>query len=196
MAGVDLAFSCRCGTLKGVLHSVSPSSGSHVRCYCRDCQAAAHHLGFSDELDPHGGTEIFQTIPAKIELTEGVGKLACLRLSPKGLMRWYASCCNTPLFNTLASPKTAFVGVIAHAFHGNTHMLGPVTAVAHTKGAINPPEDLKNSGVPGAIWGIVSRNIGARLRGNTATPFFDADGNPVVTPNVLTLEERHAATPK
>ena len=35
----------------------------------------------------------------------------------------------------------------------------------------------------------------ARLTGRGASPFFDASGNPVRAPRVLTLEERAAATP-
>ena len=196
MAGVDLAFSCRCGTLKGVLHSVSPTTGSHVKCYCCDCQAAAHHLGAVEVLDEHGGTEIYQTIPAEIELTEGAEKLACMRLSPKGLMRWYASCCNSPLFNTLASAKLAFVGVHVRACEKNAEAFGPLVAVVNTGGAIDPPENLKDFGMRRAIWGFVRRNLGAKLRGRTENFFFDANRNPIVTPYVLTLEERRAATPK
>jgi hypothetical protein len=38
--------------------------------------------------------------------------LRLMRLSEKGLLRWYAGCCDTPLFNTMATPKVPFVGVL------------------------------------------------------------------------------------
>ena len=63
-------------------HEVSPGAGNHAVCYCDDCQAFAHFLGrAADILDPHGGTEIFQMSPARIALTAGTERLACMRLS-------------------------------------------------------------------------------------------------------------------
>jgi hypothetical protein len=91
---------CRCGTLKGHV------SRSHVAnrcvCYCRDCQAFAHFLGRADEiLDASGGTDVIQTRAANVVFTEGKEALACMRLTPNGLLRWYSTCCNTPIGNTV-----------------------------------------------------------------------------------------------
>lgn len=36
--------------------------------------------------------------------------LACLRLTDKGLLRWYSTCCQTPIGNTSANWKISFVG--------------------------------------------------------------------------------------
>src|SRR5262245_25612243 len=97
----DLAIRCDCGAVRGVARGVSGERGNRVVCYCDDCQSFAHVLERSeDTLDAHGGTEIFQMSPAQLEFTAGADRLACLRLTPKGLLRWYASCCRTPIGNT------------------------------------------------------------------------------------------------
>ena len=71
-----------------------------------------HFLERGELMDEWGGSEVFQTTPARIEFTQGADQLACMRLSPKGLMRWYARCCNTPIANTLPSPGMAFAGIL------------------------------------------------------------------------------------
>lgn len=190
----DLKFSCKCGTLSGVLHDVSPKAGSRVVCYCKDCQAGAHALKADHVLNSRAGTDIFQTVPSLVDIQTGKEHLACMRLSPKGLMRWYAGCCDTPLFNTLSSPGLTFVGIATSNLQGNKDALGPVIAV--NKGECATPGDpIKSYGFLSAGWQIMKRNLSAKLRRDKATPFFDASGHPVVTPRVLTLEERKAATP-
>ncbi|WP_372885653.1 DUF6151 family protein [Shimia sp.] len=191
----EIALSCRCGTLGGVLHH-GAGAGSRVLCYCRDCQTGAHALGAGDLLDARGGSAIFQTIPARVEITSGRDRLACLRLSPKGLMRWYAACCDTPLFNTLGTPRLCFVGVLEHAVApGARDHLGPLVSVANTGGARPGEPAPKPRGVALAGFNIVSRHFAALLRGRRTTPFFKADGSAVVAPRVLSLDERRAATP-
>ena len=103
---------CRCGRVQGMATDVSPKTGNHIVCYCDDCQAYAHHLGRTDLLDPQGGSDIVQVAPASLSFDLGADRIVGLRLSPKGLYRWYASCCNTPLGNTLG-PGLPFVGILA-----------------------------------------------------------------------------------
>ncbi len=192
----EVSLSCKCGTLTGVLHDCDASSGSRVVCYCKDCQAGAGALDASDVLMSRGGAELFQTIPARLEITQGGDKLACLRLSPKGLMRWYASCCDTPMFNTMGSPKLRFVGVLVPAIKPDDRdHLGPVISIANTGGAAPGAEPLKDRGLLRAVFNILARHFGAILRGSNSTPFFGQDGAAVVAPKVLSLAERQAVTP-
>ena len=101
----EVPLKCSCGSVQGVARDVSPKTGNRLVCMCDDCQAYAHHLGRAEHiLDRNGGTEVFQLTPSQLTLTEGREHLRCLRLKEKGLMRWYAGCCNTPVANTLASP--------------------------------------------------------------------------------------------
>ena len=90
---------CRCGAIQGTVDS------RHVYgravCYCTDCQAFARYLGSQDQvLNRQGGTEIVAILPAAVHFETGLDKLACMSLSDKGLLRWYASCCRTPIGNT------------------------------------------------------------------------------------------------
>ncbi|WP_294220941.1 DUF6151 family protein [uncultured Shimia sp.] len=194
---VDLTIGCRCGQFGAKLKNVSPKTGSHVQCHCKDCQAGAHALGAEETLLPRGGSDIFQTIPANLELTKGQDHLACLRLSPKGLMRWYASCCNTPVFNTLGGTKLAFIGVSVPTMQGDGvgKAIGKVIAVVQTKDAPFGTEPLKDYGFNKAGFNVLARHFGALMRGQVKdNPLFEG-GAPVVEPRVLSKAERKAATP-
>jgi hypothetical protein len=80
---------CRCGTLKGVV--AHPEQAIRGECYCRDCQAFARFLGKTDGvLDAKGGTDVIATRPANVSFTAGVESLACMSLTDRGLLRWYA----------------------------------------------------------------------------------------------------------
>src|SRR5262245_19575480 len=99
---------CRCGTIKRSIND--PRSANHAICYCRDCQAFAHFLGREkDILDERVGSDIVQILPKNLAFTQGSEALACMRLTPQGMLRWYAGCCNTPIGNTLATPKLSFI---------------------------------------------------------------------------------------
>ncbi|MBO9400643.1 DUF6151 family protein [Shimia sp. R9_3] len=198
MAPVDLDIGCRCGRFGAVLKDVSPRMGSHVQCHCTDCQTAARVLGAEDQLLPRGGSDIFQTTPAHLQIIKGEEHLACLRLSPKGLMRWYAACCDTPLFNCLPHTKLAFVGIWVPAMQGAevSKAIGKVIAVVRTQDAPMGAERLREYGFNRAGFQVLARHFSALMRGQVKqTPLFDMAGAPVVTPRVLTKEERKSATP-
>jgi hypothetical protein len=102
---------CRCGTLKGYV--THPERVNRAVCYCRDCRAFAHFLGrANDILDAQGGSDVIQAIPANVTFIAGTEALACMRLSEKGLLRWYTRCCNTPIGNTVAKYRVSFVGLV------------------------------------------------------------------------------------
>ena len=82
--------------VKGTVRELA--SANQVVCYCKDCQMYALFLGReSDILDEHGGTHVLQLLPKNVAFTQGTEALACVRLSENGLLRWYASCCKTPI---------------------------------------------------------------------------------------------------
>ena len=183
---------CRCGTLKGFV--VNPKSGNRVICYCYDCQAFAYCLGrANDVLDERGGSDVIQILPKNITLTQGVEALACMRLTDKGLLRWYASCCNTPIGNTLATPKMSFIGLLHSCVESADEPLadafGAVRGWVNTKSAKG---SLKPKQVVGPTIGwFVTTVLRARFNGDYKhTPFFRAEtGTPVVAPRVLSREE-------
>jgi len=198
---MDLALRCTCDSLRGVARGVAAHSGNHVVCYCRDCQAFAHFLGRApDILDAQGGTEIFQMSPARIEIGAGADRLACMRLSPRGLLRWYASCCNTPIGNTLATHKFPFVGVIhlclqaPEAGGALDPVLGPVRARAFRQfaggeAAAIPPD---RTPMPLLVARFVALMVRWKLRGDGARSVFfrGPGGSPTAEPRVLSLAER------
>src|SRR5216683_8060072 len=135
---VNHPLQCRCGTLKGyVAHSTRVN---RCVCYCRDCQAFAHFLGRPSEiLDAQGGTDVIQTRPANVTFAQGQDAFACMRLTERGLLRWYAACCNTPVGNTLSNFRVSFVGLVHSCLEGTggslDDSLGPVRARVNTKSA-------------------------------------------------------------
>ena len=186
-------FSCSCGGLTGQIEAATPKSGTHLECYCKDCRAAQIFLGQPDPAPR--GVHLFQTTPDRVTILTGADNLGLLRLSPNGLMRWYATCCNAPLFNTLASPRLPFVGVIVDRLK-NPAQVGPVI----THSFVPDPQGgrPRHKGATVMAWRFLIRLIAARLSGHWRhTPFFDVKtGEPTAVPRILGKDERTAATPK
>jgi Family of unknown function (DUF6151) len=65
-------------------------------------------------LNDRGGSDSIQIAPAALRFTKGQDQIEGLRLTPKGLYRWYAKCCNTPVGNTRA-PALPFVSMLVQA---------------------------------------------------------------------------------
>jgi len=184
---------CRCGTLRGYVSH--PESVSRGVCYCRDCQAFAHFLGKADDiLDEMGGTDVVATLPKYLSFTQGFNALACMSLTDHGMLRWYASCCNTPIGNTPRNFKTSHVGLIHTCLEDPSKTLegsfGPVRMRVNTKHAKGKPGLLPISTLT-SILRFIGSLIRARLDGSYKhTPFFAPDrGTPVVPPQVLTCSE-------
>lgn len=109
-ASHDLEFSCACEMVKGTLCRAGPKAGDHVVCHCTDCQAFARRLGAQGRvLDEAGGTALFQGRCASMKLRQGRDLLACFHLTNKPTLRWYASCCRTPMFNTYANGSIPYI---------------------------------------------------------------------------------------
>ncbi|EJL78500.1 hypothetical protein PMI15_04349 [Polaromonas sp. CF318] len=185
---------CQCGTLQGhVSHTESVCRGV---CYCKDCQAYAHFLGKADEiLDEMGGSDVVATLPQYVSFTQGVEKLTCMSLSDKGMLRWYASCCNTPIGNTSRDFKVSHVGLLHNCLQDPSTSLdsafGPVRMRVGMKSAKGTPKAMAFSTTM-AILQFMGRLVRARLDGSyRKTPFFDPEtGAPRVSPKVLTPDER------
>lgn len=118
-----IQLSCDCGSVKGQLTEISPTTGNRIVCYCKDCQAFAEFLGKEAEiLDPHGGSDIYQSPQAHIHITEGYEHIGRMRLSEKGLNRWYTTCCKSPIGNTMGA-GSPFMGVLRYAMRGDVSAL-------------------------------------------------------------------------
>ena len=197
-----LRWRCRCGAVEGVLRRRSDDRSFHAICHCVDCQAFQHALGRAESvLDAHGGTEIVGVTPAAFELLRGRDRVAALRLTSRGLLRWYTRCCDTPIANTAPSCRVAHVGMIAAPItdangpRALEALFGPVTDRIFCDRAVDGP-------VPGATRALrmapgMVASIGARLlRGeHRRSAFFDARGEPLSAPRVLAADERDALAP-
>jgi hypothetical protein len=116
-----------------------------------------------------------------------------MRLTPKGLLRWYAGCCRTPIGNTLATPKLSFIGLLHSFLEGTTPLdesVGPVTAWVHTDAAIGSPKPKEAGRGRVAAW-FFRTVLKARFNGDyKLTPLFRLDtGSPVVNPHVLSSDQ-------
>lgn len=195
-----LPIRCSCGLLRGILHDASSESGNRCVCYCDDCQSFAHFLERADEiLDENGGTEIFQTSSGHLEFTEGLDQLACMRLSESGMIRWYASCCNTPIGNTPWTNRVPFVGLIHscvdHVADGRSRdeTLGKIRMRGFGRFAKGDRSklDVHDGGPPEMgprVTAMVKKAI--EREDQSRSPFFSVGvDEPSVSPRILTAAE-------
>lgn len=195
---MNMRLRCRCGKLQGELDTRRVAA--RAVCYCKDCQAFARFLKAQDTvLDAAGGTEVEAALPAALRFTAGTEHLACMSLSPKGIYRWYASCCNTPVGSTPRDPKMSYVGLVRTCLDAPDaeldRALGSARFTANTGSAHgNVKATPVNAALGVAKLGLalLKARVGGGYRSN---PFFDAAGAPIRAPRVLTREERAAVTP-
>ena len=188
---------CRCGGVQGAVSH--PERASRGVCYCRDCRAYAHALGAAGIiLDELGGTDVVATLGKYVSITRGMENLACLSLTEKGLLRWHARCCNTPIANTPRDFRLSYVGLVHNCLEHSSEPLDtafcPVRIWVNTKGAKGKPPSTRLRGFISfarLAVSLVSTRLGGTYRN---TPFFDSRrGTPVVVPRVLSASERERA---
>lgn len=199
----DIDVGCQCGAVRGSLRDASSSTCNRWLCYCDDCQAFLHHLGRSDLLDAHGGSEVVQVAPRTVSFNQGTEYIVGVRLTAKGMHRWYSSCCKTPLGNTV-SPSLPFIGMHAAALRGaprasdRTEIFGRVRAATSGEFALGGPDE----SIPRAhFWHLLLamwRILGWKLNGSTwPHPYYDrATGAPSRPVTVLSPAERDALRSK
>jgi hypothetical protein len=184
---------CRCGTLQGY---VLPRTASmRAVCYCKDCQAYARFLGTPGIVDEDGGTEVVASLPKHLHFTGGLEVLACMSLSERGILRWYANCCKTPVGNTPRNPKLPYVGVIHSCLEASSPTLessfGPLHMAVNTNSARTKVQSTPIASTVGMLTLMMSV-LGSRLTGaHKINPFFLSDsGIPIRQPRVLSNAER------
>jgi len=196
---MDISLKCKCGSVTGTALAISPTIGCHVRCTCIDCRAYMHFLQRSDLLGDDGGTELFQFAPSHYRIATGIEHFRCVQLSEKGMLRWYADCCKTPVGNTLKSAKFPFVGMpvvfMNFAASGQTveQVLGPVLMTAFEHQATKKIERVAvTNKIKTAARLLRVLGVGFIKGKAKPSPFFDDSGKPIVRPRVLSAEERSA----
>lgn len=190
--GSKLSLRCDCGSVAGDISGATRRTATRLVCYCDDCQRFAAALGVADRvLDEYGGTEVLHISPARVTFTQGDCEIACLRLSPRGIFRWYAACCKTPIGNTLPTPMVPFLSLINTCVHVESGTLGDVVGPVHSRlqgrfaiGGTPPGADPK---IPvTAVFRAARKSLGWWLRGDgRRSPFFTRSGKPIVEPHIV-----------
>ena len=188
----SIVLKCECGAVIGTAHNITSKSGNRVACCCCDCQAFAKFLeNEARTLDEFGGTEIYQTSQSQIKIESGHENLKSLKLTSKGLTRWYTSCCNTPVANTMGA-SLPFCGII-HSFTDipdRDKTLGNVRAYCQTQHAIGMPDHPKSHPKfpVGLTLRILRQILQWKIQGKQRpSPFYDEDGYPISEPLILDI---------
>jgi hypothetical protein len=187
---------CRCGKLQG--HVVPSTVAVRAICYCKDCQAYARFIDTAGVADQDGGTEVIASLPQHVHFTAGLDKLACMSLSERGLLRWYAGCCNTPIGNTPRHPKLPYVGLIHSCLEGDSPSIessfGRRRIAVNTKSARNAVRSTPIASTV-AVLRLMTSSLVTRLGGTYKNnPFFRSDtGRPIQPVRVLSPAEREQA---
>jgi len=193
---MNFPLRCACGQVSG--HIEQPQRAGRAICYCLDCQAFARFLGRPEQtLDAQDGTDIVATVPRFVHFRTGLHHLQCLSLSPRGLLRWYAGCCHTPIGNTPRDPKMSYVGLVHDCLGGSPAdkdaAFGPPRLALDTPSARGPVAATPWPMLQAALK--IARNVGgARLSGRYKdNPFFKPGmAEPIVPPQVLSAEQRRS----
>src|ERR1700741_1590175 len=149
---------CRCAQVRGELRA--GAIFTRAVCYCLDCQAYADVLGDPDRvLDTNGGTDIVASLQQYVRFSAGSERLGCLSLRARGMLRWYASCCNTPIANTARDPRLSYMGIVSSCLGRDAGSLdaafGPPTVTYNAESATGdvPPDGWRT---PAATLRIMS----------------------------------------
>ena len=185
---MSIPLRCRCGQVQGELDA----DRAYVRatCYCKSCRAYAQWLGTQGLLDDAGGVDIIAMAPSKLRFTAGESQVACMTLGERGILRWYAACCRTPLGNTSRTPALHYVGVSTACLEGAPEAVdaavGPAgRCVLNTESATAPVKRTRWAFVRGGVR-IMAGVLGAKLKGRRESPFFEgATGRPIREPEVV-----------
>ena len=193
---MNIPLQCRCGKVRGEALDSSAKTGTRAVCYCDDCQAFTKFLERPDVLDGSGGTDIFQMASWRLRITQGEEEVRCMRLMEKGMVRFYAGCCRTPIGNTLG-PGVPFIGLYAAFMDpaARETALGAPIHFCMSRFATGPTPPGAH---PKVSFGLLARSVRLMLgwwiggRGKSS-PLFDATtGAPRSAPTLLTPAQRDA----
>ena len=193
----DLAFACQCGAVTGRLTDVASDQGDHVICHCTDCQNLARHLGHADRiLDAHGGSALYQSRCARMRIDTGRDHLACLHMTDKPTLRWYAACCGMPLFNTYANGRVPYITTQLAACDPATRerLTGPPLGHLFTADGIGDTSALPQLSMGKLMRRFFRRMVRDIMSGDRRRcALFDAKTlEPIATPRRLTDADRRA----
>jgi hypothetical protein len=197
-----MQIQCECGKFRAQLENFPRHTPGRLACYCDDCQTYMHHLNRTDLLDAAGGTEVIPVYPAEIKILQGRETLKCLRLSPDGLYRWYAACCNTPVAAT--RPGFPWLGLVHRVYSVKDpgyleRTLGPIKSRIMGRFAQGTPPSATAAKIDfKGFMTVFPFLMKGMLTGKAKhSPFFAQDGRtPISEPVVLSRDERNVIRTK
>jgi hypothetical protein len=135
---------------------------------------------------------VVQVAPAWVSFSHGTERLACLRLAPTGMYRFYAECCQTPVGNAI-SANVPFIG-LAQAMVAMPASLAPAVNINRASSRGGPPAGslLHEVGATAKAVALLASWKVRRLGQPSA--LFSPEGKAVVEPRVLSVDERAACT--
>lgn len=189
---MNIQLQCQCGIVKGFVES--KYSYGRAMCYCHDCRAYIRFLGHEHEiLNQQGGTDTLAMLPAAVHIREGIDQLACMSLSPRGLLRWYTRCCRTPIGHTPRNQKISYVGLVwwsLPSLNASGIPLNMVINISSATGAVKSTPIASFFGTVRVIWNLIVARVTRKYQLN---PFFvENSDTPIKVPYVLTKAERDA----
>lgn len=194
----QLKFQCKCGSVRGVVDRATPDEGDHVVCHCSDCQALPAFLGATDRiLDENGGTALYQSRCARLEIREGKENLAGLHLTEKPTLRWYAKCCDTPMFNTYANGRIPYVTtLLANCETPGREHLGKPLGHLFLGDATGDTSGLEPLSMGRLMRRFFKRMVKDYFSGDRRrNPLFDSETlEPISPPRRLSPQERESIT--
>jgi len=193
----DLGFTCECGAVSGTLLHVGPDRGDHVICHCTDCQDLTRHLGQAARvLDAHGGSALYQSRCAAMTILSGRDRLACVHMTDKPTLRWYAACCGMPLFNTYANGRIPYITTQLAACDPakRDRLTGPPLGHLFTADGSGDTAALPKMSMGRLMRRFFPRMIRDMLSGDRRRcELFDPETfEPIAVPYRMTAEERQA----
>ncbi|WP_316013054.1 DUF6151 family protein [Roseobacter sp. HKCCA0434] len=177
----EFEIACTCGAFRARVHDVVPETTNRLICYCESCQRAARELGRDDVLEEGGGTDYAQIAADQVEVLSGGENLACRRFTPRGPLRWYVTCCDTPVCNTMPSAAFPTAAFLRRAVGVPEEPIGPVIGQFFRREATaRVPQVGLGRGWPAVLGRFMLIVWKARRRGaHRRNPFLGSDGRPV-----------------
>ena len=171
--------------MSGHLPAPALHGATHVICRCRDCVAAVRHL--TGERRDH--VDLLIASPADFSYVSGAQHLKALHLTPRGIHRVYATCCNTPMHSVARPQHLAFASLYTDRLN-DPSLAGPVVADIHDSRS----GTLKHKGMARIVYGVASRAIAAHLRGTWRQgPFFGSDRSFVLPSELISAADKAKA---
>lgn len=142
------------------------------------------HFDKENDLDGKGGAELVMTLPEWVTVTQGFEQVKVLRLSKRGAVRWYASCCNSPMLNIHPSRNFPYGSVVVRGLD-DPDALGPIAMRAFPDQAYS---NVRASRI--AFYWVTMRAFAraalARFRAaHKQTQYFTSEGQFTKTPERL-----------